>query len=103
MFERYTSAARRALLFARHKATQAGAASIGTEHLLLSSLRIRPGLFGRMLQDEQRSEMNSSVRPKHPKRMERIYPCPVQLDALCPMRPKRRISSVILRSALSIC
>jgi hypothetical protein len=46
MFERYTSAARRVLLFARHEASQAGAASIGPEHLLLSLLRISPGLFG---------------------------------------------------------
>jgi hypothetical protein len=52
MFERCTSAARRVLLFARHEASQAGAASIGPEHLLLSLLRISPGLFGRMSQDE---------------------------------------------------
>jgi ATP-dependent Clp protease ATP-binding subunit ClpC len=52
MFERYTSAARRVLSFARHEGIQAGAASIGTEHLLLSLLRISPGLFGQMSQDE---------------------------------------------------
>ena len=52
MFERYTSAARRVLLFARYEASQAGAASIRTEHLLLSLLRISPGLFGRMSQDD---------------------------------------------------
>ena len=62
MFERYTSAARRVLLFARHEASQAGAASIGPEHLLLSLLRISPSLFGRMSQDEAsiRNELTGS-------------------------------------------
>jgi ATP-dependent Clp protease ATP-binding subunit ClpC len=39
MFERYTDSARRSLFFARHEASQLGAVSIETEHMLLGLLR----------------------------------------------------------------
>jgi ATP-dependent Clp protease ATP-binding subunit ClpC len=39
MFERYTDAARRSLFFARYEASQLGAVSIATEHMLLGLVR----------------------------------------------------------------
>jgi ATP-dependent Clp protease ATP-binding subunit ClpC len=39
MFERYTESARRALFFSRYEASQLGAVSIETEHLLLGLVR----------------------------------------------------------------
>jgi ATP-dependent Clp protease ATP-binding subunit ClpC len=39
MFERYTESARRSLFFARYEASQLGAVSIETEHLLLGLVR----------------------------------------------------------------
>ena len=39
MFERYTEKARRVIFFARYEASQYGAASIESEHLMLGLLR----------------------------------------------------------------
>ncbi len=49
MFERYTESARRALFFARYKATQLGATVIETEHVLLGLTRESQGLVARIL------------------------------------------------------
>jgi enamine deaminase RidA (YjgF/YER057c/UK114 family) len=46
MFERFTERARRALFFARYEATQLGAVSIETEHLLLGLIRESKGVAG---------------------------------------------------------
>jgi ATP-dependent Clp protease ATP-binding subunit ClpC len=40
MFEPFTTAARRSIFFARYEASQAGAPTIGPEHLLLNLLRV---------------------------------------------------------------
>jgi ATP-dependent Clp protease ATP-binding subunit ClpA len=48
MFERYTERARRVLFFARYEASQMGAMSIDTEHLLLGVVREGKGLTGRL-------------------------------------------------------
>ena len=48
MFDRFTDAARRTLFFCRYEASQFGAASIETEHLLLGLLRAPRGIAGRL-------------------------------------------------------
>lgn len=45
MFERYTEAARRVLFFARYEASQLGATSIETDHLLLGLTREAKGII----------------------------------------------------------
>jgi len=47
MFERYTEKARRVIFFARYEASQLGARSIETEHILLGLLREDKSLAGR--------------------------------------------------------
>ena len=49
MFERYTEKARRVIFFARYEASQYGAASIESEHLLLGLLREGDGVAARVL------------------------------------------------------
>ena len=51
MFERLTPTARRAIFFARYEAHQAGAPSIGTEHLLLGILRVNTRLAKGITED----------------------------------------------------
>jgi hypothetical protein len=51
MFNRLTTSARRAIFFARYEAHQAGAPSIGTEHMLLGILRVDPNLAERIPED----------------------------------------------------
>jgi ATP-dependent Clp protease ATP-binding subunit ClpC len=53
MFERYTERARRVLFFARYEASEFGADSIHTEHLLLGIIRDGKGLAIRVLQQAQ--------------------------------------------------
>ena len=48
MFERYTERARRVLFFARYEASQLGALTIETEHLLLGLIREGKGLTSRI-------------------------------------------------------
>ena len=49
MFERYTERARRVIFFARYEASQLGAHSIQTEHVLLGLIREGKGLTQRLL------------------------------------------------------
>jgi ATP-dependent Clp protease ATP-binding subunit ClpA len=49
MFERFSSAARQAVVLARSEAVQAGGAAIGCEHLLLALLSERHGTAGQAL------------------------------------------------------
>jgi ATP-dependent Clp protease ATP-binding subunit ClpC len=49
MFERYTERARRAVFFARYKASQHASANIEPEHLLLGLIRENFLLFGKQL------------------------------------------------------
>ncbi len=48
MFERYTERARRVIFFARYEASQLGASSIETEHLLLGLIREGKELTSRL-------------------------------------------------------
>ncbi len=49
VFERYTERARRVIFFARYEASQLGAHSIQTEHVLLGLIREGKGLTQRLL------------------------------------------------------
>ncbi len=49
MFEKYTEKARRVIFFARSEVSEHGAASIGTEHLLLGLLREDKALLSHFL------------------------------------------------------
>jgi uncharacterized protein YbbC (DUF1343 family) len=55
MFERYTEKARRVIFFARYEASQFGAESIDSEHLLLGLTREDEALLRRMLPDGRAS------------------------------------------------
>ena len=56
MFERYTEKARRVIFFARYEASQYGAASIESEHLLLGLLREDWALNKRILRQKGTAE-----------------------------------------------
>src|SRR3989442_7646085 len=56
MFERYTEKARRVIFFARYEASQYGAASIVSEHLLLGLLREDWALNKRILRQKGTAE-----------------------------------------------
>lgn len=63
MFERYTEVARRTLFFARYEASQSGAVSIETEHLLLGLAREASALsvLATLPLEHLRSELESRV------------------------------------------
>ncbi len=56
MFERYTEEARNVIFFGRYEASQYGAASIETEHLLLGLLRADEALVRRFLHPQEMIE-----------------------------------------------
>src|SRR6185437_13907337 len=61
MFEKYTEKARRAIFFARYKASEFGSPCIETEHLLLGLLREDKALTNRFLPS---AISVTSIRPR---------------------------------------
>jgi ATP-dependent Clp protease ATP-binding subunit ClpC len=78
MFERFTEAARRALFFARYEASQLGAGTLETEHVLLGLAHDDHGLTARLLEAAQLSaekilaeiESRAAFRQKLPASLE---------------------------------
>jgi Clp amino terminal domain, pathogenicity island component len=61
MFERYTEPARRVIFYARQEASNYGADTINTEHLLLGLLREDPHLFRVFLSQEKLDELRNDL------------------------------------------
>jgi len=69
MFERYTEKARRAIFFSRYEASQFGASSIDTEHLLLGLIREDARLRAELDKSpEARQQIRSQIQVHTPPR-----------------------------------
>jgi hypothetical protein len=64
MFQNYTEAARRALVFSWFQAGRSGASEIGAVHLLLGLLQTRSALAGRLLGHIERGDVWPAIQPQ---------------------------------------